>query len=62
MSESALILRIGPTLSPSNGMHGCMTVSFETRDTYIGYVFGFRLFGHGGTLESRKNPGVSSPV
>jgi hypothetical protein len=28
-----------------------MTVSYETRDSYIGYVFWFRLFGDGGTLE-----------
>jgi len=62
MSESALILRIGPTLFPSNGMHECMAVSFETRYMYIGYVIGFRLFGDGGTLEHRKSPGVSSPV
>ena len=43
MSESALILRIGPTLFPSNGMHECMAVSFETRYMYIGYVIGFCL-------------------
>jgi len=58
MSESVLILCVGPTLSPSNGMNECMTVSFEMRDTYIGYVFGFRLFGDGGMLEHRKISGV----
>jgi len=31
-----------------------MTVSFETRDSYIGYVCGFRLFGVWGMLEHRK--------